>query len=75
MSQVQGFPCPKCAHTIQVPTEILLGFRDRLFCSGCGLELTINRENSQEALEQYKHLHETIEKAKGDVQRAEKGRI
>ena len=73
MSQVQGFPCPECGQNIQVPIEILLGIRDKLFCSGCGQDFTMNRERSQEALEQYKHLHETIEKAKGDVQRAEEG--
>ncbi|WP_013322438.1 hypothetical protein [Gloeothece verrucosa] len=77
MQQNGGFPCPECGEMISVSRELLLGFlsgsQDSIYCSRCGLKLTINPENSQEALEQYRQLDEVIQKSQQNVEQAQKG--
>jgi hypothetical protein len=60
-----GIPCPKCGALIELKIEDLL--RKSLFrCRQCGLELTLNRFQSREALEALDKLQSAIEPLQGE---------
>jgi predicted RNA-binding Zn-ribbon protein involved in translation (DUF1610 family) len=73
MSQPTGFPCPECGDMIPVTRDLLLGFRDRVFCPNCGLQLTLNRDKSQQALREYQHLEQVVQKSQGEIDRSKQG--
>ena len=43
-------PCPSCNQPLALPVEAVLAGRP-IVCAGCGLELTAQREASQQALD------------------------
>ncbi|HYE50571.1 MAG TPA: hypothetical protein VEB20_13340 [Azospirillaceae bacterium] len=58
-----GIACPGCRTPIKVTMEDLL-FGGGVACHACGLELTLNREGSQEALEALREYHGKLQEAK-----------
>ena len=55
-----GVPCPQCKNRIPVSIPILLA-HSAIFCNNCGIKLTIDKENSQDGLEQLEKLHKAME--------------
>ena len=45
-----GFPCPRCHTKIRVTLDELM-LRSHVSCVGCGLELHVDRQRSQDTLE------------------------
>ena len=43
-----GIRCPECQHLITVTLPVLLG--GTVFCSACGLKLSVDQDKSQEGL-------------------------
>lgn len=62
MNHAPGLPCPQCGYRIQVTMPMLLSNR-AIYCTGCGLELVIDREESAASLELLRKLQEGIEEA------------
>ncbi|MDI1443846.1 hypothetical protein [Polyangium sp. 6x1] len=70
-SENHGFPCPQCNFKIKTSIEqILTG--SSIFCSGCGLQLHIDKQTSAPALDALKQLNEVMEKASDDLAKAKK---
>jgi hypothetical protein len=42
-------PCPDCGQSLALPIEAVLAGRP-ILCAGCGLELQVNRRDSEAAL-------------------------
>lgn len=64
MSQNQGpgLVCPECGHLISVSMTMLLNQRN-IYCTGCGLELKIDQEDSKQGLEHLRKLHDAMQAA------------
>ncbi|WP_305042080.1 hypothetical protein [Geoalkalibacter sp.] len=59
---VPGLPCPRCGFHIATTLDLLLAARP-FFCSGCGLQLTLNAEQSQGALAALRELKQGLDAA------------
>jgi transcription elongation factor Elf1 len=57
-----GLDCPQCRQRIQVSIKALLGSAS-IQCQGCGLELFIDREASDKAIQALRVYHEALKKA------------
>ena len=57
-----GLSCPECGHHIPTTIEMLLN-NSAVFCSNCGLELSIDREESKAGLDQLRKLSAELKKA------------
>ncbi len=57
-----GLPCPRCGHHIATSLELLLANRP-FYCSGCGLQITLDREKSKGALDALRTLRAGLEEA------------
>ncbi|MDO3378524.1 hypothetical protein [Geoalkalibacter halelectricus] len=62
MSSAPGLPCPRCGFHIATTLDLLLARRP-FFCSGCGLRLSVDIEQSQPALEALQKLKEGLDEA------------
>ena len=62
LGQPPGVNCPECGFNIQVTISILLN-NSAIFCSNCGLKLTIDRQESNKSLDQLRKLNAEIKKA------------
>lgn len=63
MSQTQqepGIPCPQCNNLIKFTVADLLG-RDEFYCSHCGLKLSMDRSQSQPAMEVLEQVQVAVE--------------
>lgn len=58
-----GLQCPECGFHIEVTISMLLN-NAAVFCSSCGLKLTIDRDESREGLDQLKKLNDELDKAR-----------
>jgi len=61
LTKPPGIPCPECGATIHFTIEKLLSARP-VFCSDCGLKLTLEVQKSQESLEALRRLNDAFEK-------------
>lgn len=61
--QAPGLNCPECGFHIPVTIEMLLKNK-AVFCSNCGLKLTIDQQESKEGLDQLRKLNAELDKAK-----------
>ena len=59
-NEPRGLSCPRCKNLIQFRIEDLLR-RTSFRCSGCALELTLDRRQSREALQALEKLQVAIE--------------
>ena len=66
-----GLNCPQCGFRIQFSIESLL-LNPAVTCTGCGLELTIDRSESRPALDALQKLYNGIREA--DRMKSETGR-
>ncbi len=57
-----GLRCPECSAHITVSLQMLLN-NGVVYCSNCGLKLSIDQESSKESLDQLKKLNGALEKA------------
>ena len=57
-----GLPCPECGYVIPMTMELLLT-QETFYCTSCGLELTLNRQQSQETLDALARLDEQLAEA------------
>jgi transcription elongation factor Elf1 len=57
-----GLSCPDCGFHIAVSIQMLLG-NGVVFCSNCGLKLSIDQESSKEGLDQLRKLNRALEEA------------
>ena len=67
-AQNPGLDCPQCGFRIQIGIVQLLS-HDPVYCSSCGLKLTIDQEKSKGCLDELRKVSEAIrkaEKATGD---------
>ena len=55
LSSVPGMPCPTCGFRLVITMDQLLASTP-LVCPGCGLQFTVNREESGAALEALRDL-------------------
>lgn len=62
VSKKPGLSCPVCNHRIIVSIENLLSDQS-LLCPSCGLELTVDQEKSQTALEALDRLQSGLNQA------------
>ncbi len=58
-----GMPCPECQFFIQISLEDLL-YKQSFQCPSCLLEITMNRSNSQEALQLLQDVKIAIDEVK-----------
>lgn len=58
-----GIPCPECSFFISISIENLL-YQQSFKCPSCLLELTMDRGNSQEALEWLQKVNVAMENVK-----------
>ncbi|EPX64101.1 hypothetical protein D187_005234 [Cystobacter fuscus DSM 2262] len=61
MSDAPGFPCPHCEQSITTTIQRL--FSGRIYCPGCGLELRLDEQSSQEALSAAQRLDDAMQQA------------
>ena len=61
LNHAPGLKCPQCGFRIQVTVETLLKGLP-VYCSSCGLELTVDQEKSKPAIDALEKLHNSIEK-------------
>lgn len=54
-----GVPCPRCRTPIRLTVQKLLAGTP-VFCSDCGLQLTMDRQASSEALDAVRALQQTM---------------
>jgi hypothetical protein len=57
-----GLNCPECGFHIPVTMQMLLNNRS-VFCSSCGLKLSIDQESSKAGLDQLRKLNRALEAA------------
>ena len=57
-----GLDCPRCEQRIDVSVQALLGAAP-IKCKGCGLELSIDWEASDQAIQALRVYHEALKKA------------
>jgi hypothetical protein len=69
MSAQPGIQCPRCQTRFEILIPVLLSGMP-LCCPGCGLELKVNREKSEESLAALEKLHGNFEKATEMMNRA-----
>lgn len=62
ISRTPGLKCPECSTKMVVSIQNLVNL-DPLICPGCGLELTIDVENSQSALDSLRKLQSGLQEA------------
>ncbi len=62
MTSPSGMSCPDCRHPIVLSMEKLLAATP-VFCSECGLKLTLDLEHSREALGALNRLNEAFKQA------------
>lgn len=55
-----GMPCPECKTFIPMPIAVLLA-GSGVTCPGCGLVLTLNAEQSGEALDVLKKVQDAVD--------------
>lgn len=60
--QSAGLKCPDCGSHIPTTIEMLL-HNAAIFCSNCGLKLTIDRQESKSGLDKLRNLDEALQKA------------
>ncbi|MBZ5618747.1 MAG: hypothetical protein LAQ69_08500 [Acidobacteriia bacterium] len=63
-SKVPGMVCPQCASRIVVTMEQLLAAAP-IRCGNCGLELTVDREQSRDALQSLEELRRSLQQFRG----------
>ena len=61
-NSVPGLNCPQCGFRIRFSMESLL-MNHAVTCTGCGLELTIDRSESRPALDALQKLYDGIQEA------------
>lgn len=61
LNHAPGLACPQCGFRIQVTVKTLLEGLP-VYCSSCGLELTIDQEKSKAAIDALEKLQNSIEK-------------
>ena len=62
IAKTPGLSCPQCSHRIIVSIEILLSGR-AIQCPSCGLELTVDDEKSEGALDALNKLQRGLNQA------------
>lgn len=61
-SNAPGLACPNCQQFIPVTLPMLLS--GNLFCSGCGLELSVDQDKSKEGMEKVRALWQSMQECK-----------
>jgi DNA-directed RNA polymerase subunit RPC12/RpoP len=62
ISRTPGLKCPECGTRMIVSIQNLINL-EPVHCPGCGLELTIDAESSQSALESLRKLQSGLDEA------------
>ncbi|OHD09053.1 MAG: hypothetical protein A2Y34_14585 [Spirochaetes bacterium GWC1_27_15] len=65
----KGLDCPVCGFKIQLTIDMLVK-RDSIFCSSCGLKLTMDKEASKETinvLKEFDKEFKNIENKKNSI--------
>lgn len=62
LTEPPGVPCPRCKAAIRLTLPKLLAGTP-VFCSECGLELTLDRKASTDALDAARELQEVTKRA------------
>lgn len=62
VSKAPGLDCPQCGHRIQITIPTLLSGRP-FYCTNCFLEISVDREKSNEALGELSKLNNAMQKA------------
>jgi DNA-directed RNA polymerase subunit RPC12/RpoP len=62
LGQTPGIKCPECGFHIQVTIAMLLN-NLAVFCSNCGLKLTVDQQESNKSLDQLRKLNTEVKKA------------
>lgn len=58
----QGLNCPECQAKIPITMQTLLS-GESIVCANCGLELTVDQEQSKASLDELKKLNDALTKA------------
>ncbi|MGD8941382.1 MAG: hypothetical protein PVJ72_18540 [Gammaproteobacteria bacterium] len=59
-AQSHGIQCPKCQHLISVTLPTLLA--GTVYCSACGLKLTVDQSKSKESMQALHTLWQTMQR-------------
>jgi transcription elongation factor Elf1 len=74
LTEPPGVPCPECGAVIHFTIEKLLSARP-VYCSDCGLKLTLEVQKSQESLAALKRLNDAFEKIEQSNHPSGSGRL
>lgn len=59
LTEAPGIPCPQCGATLRLALDRLLAAAP-LFCSACGLELTLDAKASAQAMDAARAVQRTL---------------